>query len=216
MARQKIVEILLDRVQLREIGGAERQESQHLLLVTLVWPRARIEEAAAVKPITLTKKTADVRKASWTERIIFKQLVEGPFGIHVAVTKRVSGKQAPEFLKFLAAQIFGIAGKEIEDLAVQPVAGALARIPFRYLSKSIPAGKKAAPKIIAEGSLDLNTEKLKKRKRSPIHVPIEVAETIYRPPQRDSTKGRKPSSRRRVLVKKGEENGSVDLTAVIA
>ena len=61
MARQKTIEILLDRVQLQETGGSAIRDAQHLLLVTLVWPRARIEECVTVKPITLDKKTADVR-----------------------------------------------------------------------------------------------------------------------------------------------------------
>jgi len=216
MARQKTIQILLDQVHLQETGGPEVKDPQHLLLITLVWPRARIEEAVAVKPITLDEKTADLRKGAWTDRIIFKELVEGPFGIHVGVSKKISGKEVPEFLKFLGAQLFGIAGKEAEDLANVPVAGAVARIPFRYLSKSLSSTKKVEPKLIAEGTLDLNAEKLKPAKPSPIHIPLVATETLYRSPRRDSIKGRNLASGRKVLVKKGEENGFVDLTIVIA
>ena len=217
MARRKIIQILLDRVQLQQIGSPERRESQHLLLVTLVWPRARIAECVTVKPITLEKKTADIRKATWTERILFKQLVEGPFGIHVGVSKRVSGKEIPAFLRFLGAQIFGIAGEEIEDLTPLPAAGALARIPFRYLSKSLSSTAKAAPKLIAEGTLDLNAKKWKAAtKPLSLHVPLVATETIYRPPQRDSTKGRKPAPGRRALLKQGDANGFVDMKLVVS
>lgn len=83
MARRKILEILLDRVQIEETGGRASRDAQHLLLVTLVWPRARVEECVAVKPISLDQKAADLRKSMWIERILFKELVQGPFGMHV-------------------------------------------------------------------------------------------------------------------------------------
>ncbi len=90
MGRQSVLEILLDRVQIEETTSRARGDTQHLLLVTLVWPRARVSKSVAVKPVLLNQKTADLRKSTWTERILFKELVEGPFGMHVGVTSAPS------------------------------------------------------------------------------------------------------------------------------
>ena len=216
MGRQGVLEILLDRVQLEETAGRPGRIAQHLLLVTLVWPRARVSECVAVKPVLLEQKNADLRKSTWTERILFKELVEGPFGLRVGITKRTSGKEISPFLRYVGSRLCSVAGKEIEDLILTPVLGPLARIPFRYGTKYLSLKpQKKEPPLIAEAGIDLSVDQLKEKKgkASPIHIPLVAPVAIYRPIQRKPKKGGKAAATRRILLKEGDKNGSVDMTA---
>ncbi|MFC1497817.1 hypothetical protein ACFLS1_04985 [Verrucomicrobiota bacterium] len=215
----RILEMLLDRLEVKEAGGG-KTHGQHVIMTSLVWPRPRIAERISLKTVDLKGKAVELRKAAWTDRIVFKEVIEGPFGIEFGVTERMAESQFTEFVRFLASSMMKLAGSEAEDVVTNAVLGGLVKVPFQFLSKMIAGFGEEGPKIIASGSLDLHSEKtwnLSSQKRSAaaktFKVPLTVPEAIYKITRR--SKAGRFRTRRRKLIEAGADNGVIIFTGKV-
>ena len=205
-------EVLLDRVEVKETG--DRKAGQHLVMASLVWPRPRIAERVAVKTVDIEKGFVDLKKARWTERIVFKELIDGPFGIEFGVTERVTDSQFAEFLRFMSSSVLKVAGGEAEDMMTNAVLGGVVKVPFQFLAKMISDSGKDGPKVIASGSLDLHSEETwKKNEWKQFKIPLTAPETIYKVTRR-RREGRL-QTRRRKLIEGGTDNGVIVFTGKV-
>jgi hypothetical protein len=160
-----------------------------------------------VKALDFEGGALDLSKAAWTERILFKEGVSGPFGLRVEVTERVSEPVASEFLRFLGSSILKVGASQIEEAAGTAVGGDLAKLPLVYLSRAVADAKAREPEAVASGVLDLDTAGTwKSRKTVSLKVPVKALKPVYSPVE--DKRGARPKKRRLVL-KQGEACGEV-------
>ncbi len=214
MANRRL-ELMLDKVTVKETG-ARRKKGRHVVIVTLVWPRPRIAERVSAKTLEFEDNVADLKKSGWIDRIVFKELVDGPFGIELGVTERMSDSEVADFFKFLGSSLVKLIGNEVEDTMGGSLSGGLVKIPFQYLSKFITKIGDKGPKIIASASINVHAEETWKKKNTEtktFKVPLTAPETIYKV-IRTRRHGQMQSSRRTIL-KAGDDNGIIEFTGKV-
>ena len=211
----RTLEMLLNKVEMKETGS-RRKSGQHMVIATLVWPRPRIAERVSAKTLQFEENVLDLKKSDWITRIVFKELIDGPFGVEMGVTERMSDSEVAEFFKFLGASFMKLMGNEAEDLMTSSLAGGLVKIPFQFLSKFIADIGDKGPKIIGSGSLCLHAEETWKKKNTEtktFKVPLTAPEGIYKT-SRTRQHG-EVKVRRRLLLKAGAENGMIEFTGKV-
>ena len=223
----KVLEILLDRVAVRETG-LRKDSGRHVVMGSLIWPRPRIAERTAAKTVTFEDNAAELKQARWAERIVWKEVVEGPFALEFAVTGRVTDSQLAQFLRALGASTLKLTGEEAEDMIAGSLAGGMVKVPFKFLSKAISDAGKEGPTVIATGGLDLHSETMwrpadagksgmktaaadESGMSRQFTLPLTAPEAVYRV-TRTRREGRLKTRRRKVL-EAGTENGAVMFTA---
>lgn len=222
----RTLEMLLNKVEVKETG-AKRKQGRHMVIVTLVWPRPRIAERVYTKTVELEENAVDLKKADWITRIVFKELVDGPFGIELKVTEAMSDSEIADFFLGFGSALMKLTGNEAEDMMASSLAGGLVKMPFQYLSQYISDLGDKGPKIIASGSLCLHsdetwntpsrkgsgTTKKKNAERKTFKVPLTAPETIYKV-TRTRRQGRLKTTKRK-LLDAGSENGIVEFTGTV-
>ena len=210
MVKRMVCELSLERVEVG-VSGANKT-GMHMLLASLVWPRAAIAERVAIKKLRMDGDAADLSKAGWTGRILFKEIVQGPFGIEIGLTGPLADPQIERLLSFVGSTLLKLAAAGAGDAASTDLGGGLMKIPFQLL-----AGKTTQPKpedapLIASGRVDLPAaEEWQAGKTVRVEVPLTAPRTIHK-----TTRQRRHgevSARRRTLLKAGESNGRAILTA---
>ena len=171
---QKVtVEVLLAGA---EIGGIKLQphllKTNRLVTVDLICPRASVAKKTAAKEVKFQKAKADVKGQCWTERIMFREDVDGHFGFAAQVSEVLDDEWLEKFLRATAK----IALKEFRDVVQQYTVGIsdIASAPIDALSQL--AGTYPGPKTVAQGVLDVTDESLPEPGESvvvevPLHRP---------------------------------------------
>ena len=174
MKSQKIaIEILLAGA---EIAGIKLQprllKTKRLVTVDLICPRASVAKKTAAKEVKFQQAKADVKGQCWTERIMFREEVDGHFGFAVQLSEVLDDEW---FEKFLRATM-KIALKEFRDLAETYTVGIsdIASAPIDALAQM--EGTYPGPKTVAQGVLDVTDESLPEPGQSvvvevPLHRP---------------------------------------------
>ena len=212
----RTLEMLLNKVEVKETG-ARRKSGQHKVIATLVWPRPRIAERVAAKTLEFEENVLDLKKSDWITRIVFKELIDGPFGIELGVTERMSDSEVADFFKFLGSSLMKLMGNEAEDMMTSSLAGGLVKIPFQFLSKFISDIGDKGPKIIASGSVCLHAEETWKKKNAEtktFKVPLTAPEKIYKITR--TRRHGQMQSRRRTLLEAGADNGVIEFTGKVS
>jgi len=210
--RRRILELSLNRVMIEVTGGRKLRSSRHMVTVCLVWPRPAIAERAAVKTLDFENRTADLSSADWTDRILFKETVQGPFGVEFGITEHLSDERIGKFLKLVGSSLLGLAGGEAEDLMPGPVGAGLVRLPFQHLGKVVSASGTGSARFIGVGAVDLDTDKTWEGGREVrIEIPLVAPEAVYE--TKRARKHGELSTRRRTVLKAGKSNGMAVLSA---
>ena len=208
MAQTKVLELSLERVRIDKCRIERKGKTKRLVIVTLVWPRPRIADRVSAKTLDFQNNAADLTKSTWTEKILFKERILGPFGVQVGVTDHITESQAAEFLAFLGSSLFKLVGAEAKKMMVTSFEGGLVKLPFEYLGKLIAASGSKAPKIPNSGTVDLDPVKTwGKKKSTRIEIPLKAVLPIYRMGRSKQGKGNR--GKRQLIVKAGQINGSV-------
>ena len=155
---QKItVEVLIAGA---EIGGIKLQphlvKTTRLVTVDMICPRSAIAKKTAAKEVKFQKAKADLKGQGWTERVMFREDVDGHFGFAVQLSEVLDDEW---FEKFLRATV-KIALKEFRDLAKTYTVGIsdIASAPIDALAQL--EGTYPGPKTVAQGVLDVTEEML--------------------------------------------------------
>ena len=177
---QKVaIEVLLAGA---EIGGIKLQphlvKTTRLVTVDLICPRASIAKKTAAKEVKFQKAKADLKGQGWTERVMFREDVDGHFGLAVQLSEVLDDEW---FEKFLRATM-KIALKEFRDLAKTYTVGIddIASAPLDALAQM--EGTYPGPKTVAQGVLDVTEDMLPETGKAvivevPLHRP-KFAKTI--------------------------------------
>jgi len=178
----------------------------------LVWPRSTIAERVAIKTLDFEDNTADLSRSDWTSRVLFKETVQGPFGLELSVTEHLSNDQVREFVKFMGSSVLKLTGAEAGDLVESSMGAGLVKLPFQYLGKLVAGSSRKSAGVVGAGTVDLCADggwKVNEVVR--VEIPLVTPETIYMTAR--TRKHGELSSRRRTLLKAGRENGVAVLTA---
>ena len=177
---QKVaVEVLLGGA---EIGGIKLQphlvKTTRLVTVDLVCPRASIAKKTAAKEVKFQKAKADLKGQGWTERVMFREDVDGHFGFAVQLSEVLDDEWFEKFLRATAK----IALKEFRGLMQKYTVGIddIASAPIDALAQM--EGTYPGPKTVAQGVLDVTEDMLPEAGKAvtvdvPLHRP-KFAKTI--------------------------------------
>ena len=179
---QKVtVEVLITGA---EIGGIKLQphlvKTTRLVTVDMVCPRTAIARKTAAKEVKFQKAKADLKGQGWTERVMFREDVDGHFGLAVQLSEVLDDEWFEKFLRATAK----IALKEFRDLAKTYTVGIsdIASAPIDALAQL--EGTYPGPKTVAQGVLDVTEDMLPEAGKSvsvevPVHRP-KFAKTVGR------------------------------------
>ena len=210
--KRQILELTLEELALEVTGAKESKSTVHVVTVGLIWPRPAISQKVAVKVLDLTGKTCSLARKPWVERILFKETIQGPFGVELTVSAPVSDSQVMDFMRFAGSAMFKMAASEAGDMLAGSLAAGLTRIPLRYLSKEISGSGKKQPRTIANGSIDLHAEDIVRHgRKSPVKLRLRAEEPFYSVAR--TKKHGKTSVKRKKLLDAGQPNGEVVLGA---
>ena len=153
---QKVaIEVLLAGA---EIGGIKLQphlvKTTRLDTVDMVCPRASIAKKTAAKEVKFQKARADLKGQGWTERVMFREDVDGHFGLAVQLSEVLDDEWFEKFLR----TTFKIALKEFRDLAKTYTVGIsdIASAPLDALAQM--EGTYPGPRTAAQGVLDVTED----------------------------------------------------------
>ena len=203
MAR-RIIEVTIDSVKLNIKGS--RKGHKHVLGARLVYPRPGIAEKLALQPIAVTKGEAKLAKAKWPERILFKEVVQGPFGLGIEVSRAMSESEMGKVIEAMASSVIKVAGKEIAEVAGGPWGGALMGLPLKFLSGLI--SKKGSSDSVGAGVIELCADsKWPSSKVKKLTIPLVADENVYE--MRRTRQGNSIRMIRKRVIKKADQSGSV-------
>ena len=165
-----------------EIGGIKLQphlvKTARLVTVDMICPRTSVAKKTSAKEVKFQRAKADLKGQGWTERVMFREDIDGHFGFAVQLSEVLDDEW---FEKFLRAT-FKIALKEFRDLAKTYTVGIddIASAPLDALAQM--EGTYPGPKTVAQGVLDVTDEMLPEAGKSvtvevPLHRP-KFAKTI--------------------------------------
>ena len=177
--RKVAIEVLLAGA---EIGGIKLQphlvKTTRLVTMDMVCPRASIAKKTVAKEVKFQKAKADLKGQGWTERVMFREDVDGHFGLAVQLSEVLDDEWFEKFLRATAK----IALKEFRDLAKTYTVGIsdIASAPIDALAQL--EGTYPGPKTVAQGVLDVTDKMLPEAGKSvtvevPLHRP-KFAKTV--------------------------------------
>ena len=178
------------------------KHTNHLLGIDLVCPRPTVARKSSERVLALEGGVFAPASQAWTESVVFKETINGRFGIAITISEALTDAVAESFfrtgastlVKFLA----GFAGAAV----TVPNLDDIADIPFSSLTKAL--GKDRSPATIVRGCFDFPAD-ASFPLRTAIEVPLVAAGDIFRPVHR-TTKAGDATSRQKILSK-GEAAG---------
>ena len=164
------LEVLLVKAELKGIPEKALLKSRNMVQVDMVWPRPSIARKSAMREAAFRHGVCDFTGEPWTKRVVLREDVEDHCGFAVSVTEPVSIQKLRQFLRLTAKYALKM-GADFMEKAMVGYAD-IASAPIDALAAMV--GEKNAPKIIAQGVLDLE------------HVPdegeeLEISVPLVRP-----------------------------------
>ena len=182
--------------------GSKR--SERLVTVSLIWPRPLVASRVAVQTHTFTHAGLNTAALGWSETVLFKENVEGPFGVVVQVSQSMTAQQIARVAGALGDAVLRAAGSEMARVAVGPGLTALARFPFTFLAGGISnLGKTATVEAAGRASF------VPGQQDGEVEVPLLVPEDVVR--VRRSSRGGRTQTRRQTLHKANDPAGVAKL-----
>ncbi len=201
---RRIVVMEMGALRLENSGVRKGKAARHLLIARLIWPRSMIAERKAVKPVEILDGESHLAEAPWVDRILFKETMQGPYGLEVAVTEAIDddvlakafGQLAKGTLRALTGVVADAASGFGEDMV---------KLPLQMASTLLSDALGGEPSLLAQGAIDLEAPGGPARRRV-VDIPLTVPRTLYRPARAVGAQG-KSHKRRRKWLSQGDANG---------
>lgn len=204
--RRNTVELTLEQIEGAGPWGKGREGRERYVTASLVWPRPLVAGRISAQSWPFTHAGLDLHGRDWSEKILFKEKVEGPFGLILQISETLSAQQLARMAASIGQAVLQAAGSQAARLVDGPGLSSLAKFPFVFAGKELSQLGKT-PQVVAAG----------RTTRMPgeggmIEIPLTVPETIVR--KRRTNRGGRMQTRTETLHKKGEPAGLVRLQAV--
>ena len=178
------------------------KNENRLVGIDLVCPRPTVARKSSERVIALTDGVFAPPSPAWTESILFKETINGRFGLAVTISEALSDATSEAFFRTGATALLklfsGFAGAAMNV----PELDDLAEVPFSALSKVLSKDRQAA--TVVSGCADFPAD-ASFASRTVVEVPLVAAHDLFRAVPR-MTKGGETTTRRKFLSK-GESAG---------
>ncbi len=151
-SKKEGIEVLLERAELKGVPEKALIKSRNMVQVDLVWPRTGMARRSAMREAVFRKGVCDFSSELWTNRVVFREEVEGRCGIAVSVTEPVSVQMIRRFVRLSAKYALKM-GADFMEKSMVGYAD-VASAPLDALAAMV--GEKDVPKVIARGIIDLD------------------------------------------------------------
>lgn len=193
-----------------DVAGSRKREGVQLLSVQLVCPRPTVARRSILRELKTDRSDERSPRGPWPDSILFKETVQGPFGMLIRISEPLSGKALTELAGALGhALARDAAGVFAETLG--GTAGLLARVPALWMASRFAQAAKVEPEWVAEGWLMTEASELKEQKA--LSIELWAPRTIERI-SRTTRAGRSKTTRTR-LLEAGARNGSLALGVTV-
>ncbi len=204
--RRTTLELTLESVQGGLAWATGKRTTERLVTATLIWPRPLVAGRVSAHALPFGKDGLDMAGRDWSERILFKEQVEGPFGLVIQVSESLTAQHLARVTAAIGAALLRAAGSEAASVAIGPGLTSLARFPFTFLAGELGAVGKA-PAVVAAGRITLEPGT-----PGPVEVPLRVPEDVVR--VRPARPGGRSQPRREVVRRRDDPAGTVRLDSV--
>ncbi|MCC5789689.1 MAG: hypothetical protein JJT75_08640 [Opitutales bacterium] len=195
-----------------DLSSPLNRNGKVLVMAELILPRPAIALRRALLEVSLRQGKRSLGKASFFEKALLKERVDGPFGLRVAVTEPTAPNRFGDLLSDILSTGIKNAGDIFARMAfTTPPARRIAMFPSDAVAEAI---QDTSPKYVAEGSLDLSSDTLTD---GSLNIPIHLNQTL-----RDSRTVSGPRSRRNrrpsspsPSFRKGTLSGSLTLKVTL-
>ena len=176
--------------------------TNHLLGIDLVCPRPTVARKSSERVLALEDGVFAPPSPAWTESVVFKETINGRFGISVTVSEALTDAAMETFfrtgatalVKFLA----GFAGAAVTI----PHLDDIAEIPFSAVTKAL--GKDHSPATVVKGCVDFPAD-ASFPSRVIVDVPLVAANDVFVSVRRTTKSG--DATTRRMILAKGKPAG---------
>jgi hypothetical protein len=151
------------------------QTGECVLLAELILPRPSIAKKSALKDCRVTKGKRSFVREPFYEKGLFKEKVDGPFGVRVSLSRPLKHPELNQFLR----QLLGTGLESSADLLSAPSLSPLTIFNdvVEEAAEQIADRLTASETFIAIGGIDLDSETLS---AGPVHIPLKLQESIRR------------------------------------
>jgi len=209
VAKRDPVEILLERVELDLPATLKKKTCNKLLVCKLIWPRPGIAEKSVVTLAEFKNDVADRSSVLWSERILFKESVQGSFGFQFSVSTAITEGDLDSILAYLGRTMAKTAADGLDDL-IQSLPGiAFVGTMAGYMSKWMLAEAGSSVRVVGEGMTDLSLSDLDGVSSAGRRIEIPLAARTSVDQIRTSSRTTRSPARKRVLIKKGTLTGNL-------
>lgn len=208
---KKDLEIFIDGISLSK--AVFPGETRRLADFKLLYPRLSIAQKTSSKTIVLVDGAwPKLAQRRWTDTIVFKESVQGNFGIEISVSEPVSEKDLENAAASSAATMLKLFGDLAADAVGIKALGGFMELPASALAKAL-TGSSYSAKVAASGSIDIPGAAyslLKEGDETMVAVPI-LAERDIVKTVRHANKTQAHAASRRTIAKKGTPVGTITL-----
>jgi len=185
-----------------------RSSSEHIVKATLLWPRVSIAAKTRETTLPFAKGILDIPSLNWCQKMLFKETVEGHFGLSLEISVPMTQVALRNFARFMLGQSLKL-GANLADDAFP--GGDYAVLPARYASNSLL--EKAEPKLLVRGFWDLDVSSLSEEETI-VRVPLQTISTKATGTGNRSTKCDFTPASNTKIIKKNSSDGFAELKIV--
>ena len=208
---KKDLDILIESIEL--LPEVFAGKSSRVVDFRLVYPRLAIAQKTSSKVIELNG-AAIVKPtfSTWTERILFKESVQGTFGLEIDISEPMTAKELENAASSAASALVKLFGGLAADAIGLKSLNPFAELPASGIAKFL-SGSSYSAKTDATGAIDIPGETyahLKPGDDALVTLPVAAARDIVKETHR-STKSRTDAVARRKIARQGDAVGSITL-----
>lgn len=207
---KKDLELTLEEVRLG--SKAFSSESTREVAFHLVCPRLSIASKTALKTLRLSDGLWTGNGKAWTERVLFKETVQGTAGIEVTATDPLSPADLDSATRSSASTVVRFLGDAASDAVGIKALGPLAELPASAIAKLLSGSSQA--RIAAGGVLDVEDvvyDSLAVGETRDLEVTLRARRDLVQESRRAPAKDGASRVTRKVVAREGDPVGIVRL-----
>lgn len=214
--KRHILELHLKKIVL-DLPAYAAASGEHGLLVSLIAPRPTIAERSAQRTLHLTEGVFSTKGQAFHETVLFKETVQGPFGLRVALTEQADMLVLGNWLADLSDYALRSAGSWLAA-DVPSFLRTLSQRPFRLAGEEV--NPRSSPvRYTGAGGIGVEDSSPSKRQRLSIDLfspeDMIVSHPVSRPAPRGRGAARRTPIRSSETIAAGTRVGQLDLSLLI-
>lgn len=208
---KKDLEISIEAIELDKTVFKGR--SKRIMDFKIIYPRLTLAQKTTSKTLTLDGgKVVKPGFVRWVDSILFKENVQGTFGLECSVSSPASGKELEGAAASAGGSLLRLFGDLIASATGLKTAGSFTELPIDALAKVVTSSAYSS-KAVAQGAIDItgeDYEALKTGQATVKELPLLAVRDIVEEKHR-STKSQADKVTRKTVIKAETQIGRVKL-----